>query len=130
VRRPPLISRMEPEAAVHVPGYSEERLWRKLARFAGKAGRELVEKVLWLYYASRRPDVPRWARVTIYSALAYFILPLDAIPDLLPGIGYGDDLGAITAALLTVAAYVDEGVKARARARLEQWFGTDAEESD
>ena len=103
--------------------FSEESLREKLARHALDAGREVVEKVLWLYYAAQRPDVPRWAKLTIYAALAYFVLPTDAVPDLLPGIGYADDLGALSAALLTVAAYVDEDVKQRARLRLQTWFG-------
>ena len=106
-----------------VPEYSDQRLRGKLARHAVAAGREVVEKVLWLYYASRRPDVPRWAKLTIYAALAYFILPLDAIPDITPLAGYSDDLGALSAALLTVARYVDDEVKAKARRRLHTWFG-------
>lgn len=104
--------------------FSDERLRDKLARHALDAGREVVEKVLWLYYAAQRPDVPRWAKLTMYAALAYFILPTDAVPDLLPGIGYADDLGALSAALLTVAAYVDEDVKRRASERLQTWFGS------
>jgi len=118
-RKPPTAS----FAGRSVPGYSEERLRDKLSRYALAAGREVVEKALWLYYASRRPDVPRWAKVTIYAALAYFILPTDAIPDLTPLVGYTDDLGALSAALLTVAAYVDEEVKRKAARRLRQWFG-------
>ncbi|MCG3171253.1 MAG: hypothetical protein CALGDGBN_02853 [Pseudomonadales bacterium] len=120
------MGRRPPEAEFlgrEVPGYSGPRLQHKLARHALAAGREVVEKVLWLYYASRRPDVPRWAKLTIYAALAYFILPLDAIPDPTPLAGYADDLGALSAALLTVATYVDEGVKQKARRRLQKWFG-------
>jgi uncharacterized membrane protein YkvA (DUF1232 family) len=118
-RRPP---RAE-FAGRSVPGYSEERLRSKLARHALAAGREVVEKALWLYYASRRPDVPRWAKLTIYAALAYFILPLDMIPDFTPLAGYSDDLGALTAALLTLSHYIDDEVKEKTRRRLQQWFG-------
>ncbi len=103
--------------------FSAPAFWQKLARFARAAGRELVEKALWLYYAAERPDVPRWAKLTMWGALAYFVMPVDAIPDLLPGVGYVDDLGALAAALATVAGYVDEDVKARARERLSTWFG-------
>ena len=106
--------------------YSDERLQHNLARYALAAGREVVEKALWLYYASRRSDVPRWARLTIYSALAYFILPTDAIPDLAPVAGYTDDLAVLGAALLTVASYVDDGVKEKARQRMRDWFGASA----
>ena len=119
MRRPPVLKPVRRRSA----GVSDERLRDKLARHALAAGREVVEKVLWLYYAAQRPDVPRWAKLTIYAALAYFILPTDAVPDMLPGIGYVDDLGALSTALLTVAGYVDEDVKQRARERLQTWFG-------
>jgi uncharacterized membrane protein YkvA (DUF1232 family) len=122
MRRAPVLRR-DPDARRAVPEFDRGRFWGKLARSALAAGREVVEKALWLYYAAERPDVPRWAKLTIYGALAYFVLPLDAIPDLIPGAGYVDDLGALGTALLTVASYVDEDVKRRARQRMEQWFG-------
>lgn len=102
--------------------YDEKSLRDKFAHHAIAAGREVIEKALWLYYASRRPDLPGWARITIYSALAYFVLPTDAIPDLTPLIGYSDDLGALSAALMAVAQYVDDDVKAKAKRRLASWF--------
>ena len=71
--------------------FNENSFWAKLAAVAKSVGREVIEKALWLYYAAQRPDVPLWAKTTIYSALAYFILPIDLIPDFLPG-GYVDDL--------------------------------------
>lgn len=105
--------------------YSPAALRRKLARHARSAGREVIEKVLWLYFASRRPETPVWARATIYAALAYFILPTDLLPDLTPLVGYSDDLGALTAALLTIAQYVDANVKRQASLTLNRWFGPD-----
>ncbi len=84
--------------------FSEEDLREKLARYAKTAGREVVEKVLLLYYALQRPDTPGWAKATIIGALGYFIAPLDAIIDLTPGIGYADDLGVLALALATVAS--------------------------
>lgn len=103
--------------------YSEEGFWDKLVRYAGKAGRELVEKALWLYYAAQKPSTPAWAKGVIYGALGYFILPIDAIPDVAVGIGYTDDLGIIVASLGVVAAYIDEDVKAQAARKLRDWFG-------
>jgi uncharacterized membrane protein YkvA (DUF1232 family) len=108
--------------------FSSDRFWAKLARTALVAGRQVVERALWLYYAAERPEVPRWAKLTIYGALAYFVLPLDAIPDIIPGAGYVDDLGALTTALLTVASYVNDDVRQRARARMHDWFGPPAQE--
>jgi uncharacterized membrane protein YkvA (DUF1232 family) len=102
--------------------YSEASLWQKFTDQALAAGREIVEKALWLYFAAERPETPRWARLTVYAALAYFILPADAVPDLLPAAGYADDLGVLTVALATVAAHVDSGVKSQAAALLARWF--------
>lgn len=105
--------------------YSDDKYWRKLVRFAKVAGREVVERSLWLYYAAQQEKVPVWAKTVIYSALAYFILPTDAIPDFTPAAGYADDLGAILVALATVAAYVTPQVKSRARTQMREWFGDD-----
>lgn len=103
-----------------------ERLFRgKLRRFAQAAGRELVERALVLYYCLRDPDTPAWAKRVVAGALGYFVVPLDAIPDLTPVVGFSDDLGAIAAALATVALYVKKEHRARARSALARWFGGD-----
>jgi uncharacterized membrane protein YkvA (DUF1232 family) len=103
--------------------YSEPRFREKLARVGRTAGRSLVEKALWLYFAARRPQTPSWARATIYGALAYFVLPIDAVPDLIPGIGYTDDLGVLAMAVVTIAMYIDDQVKAETARLLRRWFG-------
>ncbi|MBE9610527.1 YkvA family protein [Chitinilyticum piscinae] len=103
--------------------FDAPRFWQKLPVFARRAGLELVEKALWLFYAAQRPDTPRWARTVIYGALAYLLLPTDAIPDFLPGVGLTDDLASLVAALGLVAMYVNDDVKAQASSKLERWFG-------
>ncbi len=107
-------------------GYTDEGFWAKLRGYFAVAGRDVVEKALWLYYAAQSPDTPAWARTTIYGALAYFIVPLDAIPDALPVAGYSDDLGALALALSLVAAHVTDDVKAKAAKTLATWFGPQA----
>ena len=62
----------------------------------------MIQKALWLYYAAQRPQTPIWAKTTIYAALGYFILPVDIIPDLIPGAGYVDDLGPVSYTHLTL----------------------------
>ncbi|WP_116364927.1 YkvA family protein [Parahaliea mediterranea] len=103
--------------------YSEEGFWHKVRRFSLTAGRELTEKSLMLYYAARRPQTPTWAKATIYGALGYFIAPLDAIVDITPGIGYSDDLGVLALAFVTVARYIDDEVRSRARRKVDRLFG-------
>ena len=75
--------------------YSDKGFWSKVIAFARTAGREVVEKALWLYFAAQNPATPAWARSVIYGALGYFILPLDAIADFAPVVGYVDDLEAM-----------------------------------
>jgi uncharacterized membrane protein YkvA (DUF1232 family) len=106
--------------------YSAPRFWNKVARHARGAGREAVEKSLWLFYALQSPGTPKWAKRVIYGALGYFIFPVDAIPDLAPFAGYTDDLAVMAAALATVAVYITDDVKRQARDKLQAWFGSDA----
>ena len=107
--------------------YTASRFWKKLARNAAAAGRGTLEKALYLYYAAQNPGTPAWAKRVIYGALGYFILPLDAIPDLAPLIGYTDDLSVMAAALATVAFYITPQVKAQAHDKLDQWLGARGE---
>ncbi|EPC7690898.1 YkvA family protein [Providencia stuartii] len=102
--------------------YSDDGFWNKVVNYAKDAGYELIEKSLWLYYAAQSDKTPMWAKSIIYSALAYFILPIDAIPDAIPVVGYTDDLGALAAALGSVTMYIDKDVKSQASAKLTDWF--------
>ena len=103
--------------------FDDGSFWDKLKRFALKAGKEVIEKALWLHYAAQQPDTPAWARTVIYGALAYFVLPVDAVPDAIPVAGFTDDLGALAAALGAVAMYVTEDVRRMASDRMREWFG-------
>lgn len=104
-------------------GYSDENFWAKVMAHAGKAGKNVIEKALWLYYAAQNPGTPAWARTVVYGALAYFIFPVDAIPDMTPVAGYVDDLGVLAAAVATIAMYITDEVKAKAARKLRDWFG-------
>jgi uncharacterized membrane protein YkvA (DUF1232 family) len=103
--------------------FSEQGFWQKLKDFATYAGREVVEKALILFFAAQRAETPLWAKTVIYSALAYFILPTDAIPDFMPLSGYADDLGTLVMALGTVTRSITPEVKASAKQTVNSWFG-------
>lgn len=102
--------------------FDEGSFWHKVKNFAAAAGREVIEKALWLYYAAQAPETPVWAKTAIYAALAYFVLPLDAIPDFVPVAGYTDDLGTLAAAVGTVSLYITADVKNQAQQKLADWF--------
>ena len=117
------MSNLIPNQPDYSNNYSENELLEKLTQFAKSAGRELVEKALILYNAASDPDTPQKAKAIIFSALGYFILPLDAIPDITPLLGFSDDLGAIALALATVAAHIKPQHRLAAKEKTNKWFG-------
>jgi uncharacterized membrane protein YkvA (DUF1232 family) len=110
--------------------YSEDKFWNKLKKFGVKAGHSVVYTALLLYFVLQKPDVPKKVKMVIIGALGYFILPTDLIPDFAVGVGFTDDLGALGVALLQVAMYIDDDVKAKAKAKLRDWFGDDVDTSE
>ena len=116
-----------PETTDYKDHYSDSGFWQKLKCYAKDAGSELVEKALLLYYAAQQEGVPAWARATIIASLGYFITPLDAIVDLTPVVGYSDDLGVLALAVATVAAHINDRVRAQAKEKVAQWFGSDVD---
>ncbi len=103
--------------------YSEASFWHKMIGFAKVAGKQTIEKALLLYYAAQNPQTPKWAKRVIYGALGYFILPFDAIPDLVPAAGYVDDVGVLVAAIAVVSMYINAEVRAKAAEKMQKWFG-------
>ena len=103
--------------------FSEQGFWLKLRKYARSAGKEVVEKALLLFYAAQEEKAPAWAKATIAGALGYFIVPLDAIADLTPAVGYADDLGVLVLAIAAVSSYINADVRAKTAARMRAWFG-------
>jgi uncharacterized membrane protein YkvA (DUF1232 family) len=88
--------------------------------FVAKAKRYLrqvpmAEEVVALYFCMLDARTPLWVKGTAAAALAYFILPLDAVPDLLPLVGLGDDVTVLSAALAAVAPHITAEHRAQAR---------------
>lgn len=103
--------------------YAAPRLWRKLSKATLAAGQKTLHAALTLFYCLQDRDTPAWAKGVIVGALGYMILPTDLIPDFIPGAGYGDDWGALVAALGTVAAYIKDEHKSKAAAQVERLIG-------
>ena len=97
--------------------YDEEKMWNKIKEFFIEAGINLVIKVLQLWYVLQKSEVPVHVKVTIMGAIAYFVMPVDCVLDVLPG-GYQDDLLAVTLTLLVAEEYIDDEVRRKARERV------------
>jgi len=101
-------------------------------RFAAKAKRylrqlPLAHETVAMYFCLLDGRTPIWVKATAAAALAYFILPLDAVPDLLPIVGLSDDASVIAAALTAVAAHITAEHRDKARAWMDAEIGSQAE---
>ena len=119
------IEKLDPK---YSKNYSDDSFWEKIKGVIKTAGRVLIYKALQLYYVMQTSDCPMHIKTAIIAALGYFILPIDIIPDFIPGVGFTDDLGAIVAALAMAQAYVTDEVKANAKAMLDDIFGAGTSE--
>ena len=101
----------------YAKNYDEKKMWNKIKEFFVEAGINLVIKVLQLWYVLQKPGVPVHIKVAIMGTIAYFVMPVDFILDVLPG-GYQDDLLAVTLTLLAAEEYIDDEVRRRAREKV------------
>ena len=92
--------------------------WAKLKRFAGKV--PFVEELVAAYYCALDPATPMRVRGMLLAAIAYFILPIDLIPDMIAGLGFADDMALITAVVGLVAAHITPTHRAAAARALDK----------
>jgi uncharacterized membrane protein YkvA (DUF1232 family) len=109
--------------------FSEKNFWQKLKKYAKAIGCTVICKALILFYTLDKPDLPSWVRATIYGALIYFIVPMDAISDFIPAVGYSDDLGVLAYAISMVLKYITPVEKEKARAKAKELFDCDCQDS-
>src|ERR1051325_5394830 len=93
--------------------------WRKLKRFAARL--PFTEDLLAAYYCAFDRDTPFQVKAALLGALAYFVLPFDAIPDMMPMLGFADDAAVLAPARRLVASHMrpeHREAARRARARV------------
>lgn len=86
--------------------YVKRSFWSKVKQTAAKV--PFIPDAVAMYYTMLDTKTPAWAKLTIIAALAYFIMPFDAIPDFTPVVGFADDAGAIAAALGAVSTVMTD----------------------
>jgi uncharacterized membrane protein YkvA (DUF1232 family) len=78
--------------------------WAKAKRVAARI--PFAEDLLAAYYCAFDRNTPRHVQVALVGALAYFVVPFDAIPDMMPLLGYTDDAAILTTALRLVGSHI------------------------
>ena len=92
--------------------------WPKIRRTASRI--PFAGQALSVWFAARDPETPAAAKGIMLGALAYFVLPIDAIPDIFAGIGFTDDAAVIGALIATLGANIKRRHKDQASAALER----------
>jgi uncharacterized membrane protein YkvA (DUF1232 family) len=100
-----------------------KRFWTKLKQVAAKL--PFTEDLLAAYYCAFDRETPRHVQAALLGAIAYFILPFDFIPDMMPVLGFTDDAAVLATAIRLVAGHITEDHRAAARAVLKR--GIDGE---
>ena len=94
----------------------KEKFLPKLARVLARV--PLADELVAAYYAAFDRGTPLKAKGILIGALAYFVLPIDTVPDILLGLGFTDDLAVLIAAFNVVRVHVREEHRIRARETL------------
>ena len=93
-----------------------EGFWPKMLRFAAQL--PFAEQALAAWYCAFDPATPARVKTMLLAALAYFVLPVDLIPDLLPGIGFTDDLTVIVTTISLLRNHITAEHRNRAKTAL------------
>lgn len=106
-------------------GPEEEREAKVRARFwptfrKAAASIPYADELVASYYCALDPKTPPRVRLLLLSALAYFVVPLDMVPDFILGLGFGDDIAVLTTAIAAVRGSITEAHREAARGVLER----------
>lgn len=106
----------------HVMRLNEQRVargfWPKIRKVAAHV--PFASDALAVWYCARDDETPVAAKGMMLAALAYFVMPFDAIPDFIAGIGYTDDAAVFVAMLSIVGKNLKPRHRAAARAAVDR----------
>lgn len=90
--------------------------WPKIRKTLGRV--PFAEDAIASFHCATDSATPIQVRAVLLGALAYFVLPIDVIPDFVVGLGYTDDAAVLLAAVTAAKTYITDAHRARARAWL------------
>ena len=93
------------------------RFWSKLKRVV--AHLPFAEDLLAAYYCAFDKQTPRHVQAALLGAIAYFILPFDFIPDMMPVLGFTDDAAVLATAIKLVSSHIRPEHRAAAKDKLD-----------
>ena len=100
------------------PEQVRRRFWRKLKGVAARL--PFAEDILAAYYCAFDRQTPRHVQIALLGAIAYFVLPFDLAPDILPVLGFTDDAAILAAAIRMVAGNITPAHREAARVAMQR----------
>jgi uncharacterized membrane protein YkvA (DUF1232 family) len=103
----------------------EQRVRRDFWFKLRQTGRKLpfAEEAVAAFYCATDPRTPASARAVLFAALAYFIAPIDLVPDILAVIGFGDDMAVLMSVFAILKTNITDEHRAKAREILKDENG-------
>ena len=95
-------------------------LFQKISSWA----KALKLDVLALWFALKHPNMPFWAKVVCFVAVAYALSPIDLIPDFIPVLGYLDDLILVPALVWLALKLIPAEVMNQSREQAVEWINS------
>ncbi|MEO1552979.1 MAG: YkvA family protein [Pseudomonadota bacterium] len=92
---------------------TKRKLIPKLLRVAGRI--PFADDLASAYYCAIDAETPIKAKMVLFAALGYFVLPVDVVPDFVTGLGFTDDATVLATALGVVGAHIREPHRIAAR---------------
>ena len=99
----------------------ERRFWDKLRRYLRRI--PFVDDAAAGYYCAIDPATPLQVKAVLFGALAYFVLPIDIVPDVVAWLGFTDDAAVLYAAIRTVAPHIKPHHRALAKSAIDRLAG-------
>lgn len=112
----PDIEILGPEDSARSEAHVRRRFWPTVKRALKSI--PFIEEVVAAYYAMLDPRTPAKSRLILIGALAYFVAPVDMVPDLIVGLGFVDDASILMAALAAVRSSIHDEHREAARRTL------------
>ncbi|MFD2183744.1 YkvA family protein [Rhodoplanes azumiensis] len=110
--------RLRTDQAAHDEETVRRGFWPKLKRVLARV--PFAEELLAAYYCAFDRGTPHHVRVALLGALAYFVMPADMLPDLVPALGFTDDAAVLAGVLKLVVAHLGPQHRDAARHALDE----------
>lgn len=108
---------------VYEKHFSESELWNKVAKIGKSIGATLIYPVLLLLNLLKSSETDLKEKTMIIGSLGYFILPVDLLPDAIAGVGFTDDIAALSAVISALASCITKEIQEQSKQKCHDLLG-------